>query len=85
MREKLMPWIPAIFCGVLSLITVIADVVGRFLTGTSNVGLTTFLCFLPICFLHVGVMLKNLHGENSELKCRLDEIVGKDADRTKAA
>ena len=85
MRDKLTPWLPAIFCGVLSLITVVADVVGRFMTGTANVGVTAFLCFLPMCFFHVGVMLKNLRDENLLLRRRLDEILLKDDDRNKAA
>ena len=86
MREKLMPWIPAIMCGALSLITVAADIFGRFVTGTANIGLSTFLCFLPTCFFHVGVMLKGLRDENRELKRRLDEMLLKDdEDRTKAA
>ena len=74
MNEKLMPWMPAILCGVLSLTTVVADLVGRFANGTANVGLSTFLCFLPMCFFHVGMMLKNLRDENRDLKRRLEEI-----------
>lgn len=86
MREKLMPWLPAITCGMLSLITVIADIVGRYATGTANVGLSTFLCFLPMSFFHVGVMLKNLRDENRELKRRIDEVLQReDDDREKAA
>lgn len=86
MREKLMPWLPAIMCAMLSLITMVADIVGRYATGTSHVGLTTFLCFLPMCFFHVGVMLKNLRDENRELKRRIDEVLLKeDDDRKKAA
>ena len=85
MREKLMPWMPAIFCSVLSLITVVTDIVGRFVTGTANVGLTAFVCFLPMCFLFVGVMLKSLRDENQELKRRLDEVLLADKQRKNAA
>jgi hypothetical protein len=86
MREKLLPWMPAIMCAVLSLITVVADIYGRFATGTANVGLTSFLCFLPMCFFHVGVMLKNLRDENRELKLRLEEMLLNELeDRKKAA
>jgi hypothetical protein len=86
MREKLLPWMPAIMCAVLSLITVVADIYGRFATGTANVGLTSFLCFLPMCFFHVGVMLKNLRDENRELKRRLEEMLLNELeDRKKAA
>jgi hypothetical protein len=75
MHEKQMPWLPTIMCGALSLITVSADIFGRFVTGTANIGLSTFLCFLPLCFFHVGVMLKGLRDENRELKRRLDEML----------
>lgn len=74
-REKLMPWIPAISCAALSLITVVTDLVGRAMTGTSHVGLSTFFCFLPMCFFHVGLMLKNLRDENQDLKRKLDEAL----------
>lgn len=85
MREKLLPWLPAIMCGVLSLITVTADIFGRFMNGTANVGLSTFLCFLPMCFFHVGVMLKNLREENRELKRRLDAMLLDDDEGQKKA
>ena len=75
MRERIAPGLPAIFCGGLSLITVVTDVVGRAMTGTADAGLSTFLCFLPICFFFVGVMLKNLRDENRVLKRRLDEAM----------
>ncbi len=75
MRERIAPWLPAIFCGVLSLITVVTDVVGRAMNGTVDAGLSTFLCFLPMCFFFVGVMLKNLRDENRVLKRRLDEAM----------
>ena len=85
MREKLLPWLPAIMCGVLSLITVTADIFGRFVTSTANVGLSTFICFLPMCFFHVGVMLKALRDENRELKRRLDAMLLNDDEHQKKA
>ncbi len=85
MKDKLTPWMPAIFCGALSLITVLADIIGRFATGTANVGLSTFLCFLPVCFLYVGAMLNNLRNENRELKRQLEEIAPLEADERKYA
>ncbi len=75
MREKYMPWMPAISCAALSLIVVVADIVGRAMSGTAHVGLSTFLCFLPMSFFHVGVALKSLRDENRELKRRLDEAL----------
>ncbi len=75
MRERLSPWLPVIFCASLSLITLVANVVGRFMTGNADVGLTAFICFLPMCFFHVGTMLKNLRDENRMLKHRLEEAL----------
>ena len=85
MPERLMPWLPSIFCATLSLLAVGGDVAGRFMTGTANIGLTTFLCFLPICFLLLGVMVRNLQDENRRLQQRLDEISGNDNERKSAA
>ena len=85
MRDKLAPWLPAICCAALSLITVVADVVGRFLTGAGNSGLTAFLCFMPMCFFHVGVMLKRLQDENRTLKQRIDEVLLEQDDRRNMA
>lgn len=78
MREKLLPWLPAIFCGTLSLITMVADVVGRFMTGNPNAGLIAFWAFLPMCFFHVGIVLKNLRDENRALKLRLDKLLAEE-------
>lgn len=85
MREKLLPWLPAIMCGALSAITIVADIFGRFATGTDNIGLSTFLCFLPICFFQIGVILKNLREENRQLQRRLDEIMQTDEGASKRA
>ena len=85
MREKLLPWLPAIMCGALSLITVTVDIFNRFMTGTANAGLSAFLCFLPMCFVHVGVMLKVLRDENRELKRRLDAMLLDDGEDQKNA
>lgn len=51
MHEKLGPWIPAIFCAFLSLITVLGNLILDFVNGTSRSGLDLgFYCFLPMCF-----------------------------------
>jgi len=78
MRKNLMPWIPAIYCGCLCFITLIAGIVGEWLTGASDTGMIAFLCFLPICFIHVGGILQELRNENHELRNKIDKLSGVD-------
>ena len=75
MRKNLMPWIPAIFCAGLCFITLIARIGGEWLTGASDTGMIAFLCFLPICFIHVGGMLQELRKENQELRNKIEELL----------
>ena len=77
MREKLGPWIPAIFCAILSLITVSGNVIVAFMNGAANSsGVdSVFYCFLPMCFYFVGAYLSHLKQENVELRSRIEEIV----------
>ena len=74
MREEYLPWIPATFCSVLSLITLGANIAVEFLTGSSNAGLIVFLCFMPICFLQVGELLRKLQRENVDLRKKLNDL-----------
>ena len=82
MREKLQPWIPAIFCVCLSEITFVAfELQSRILMGDPRFAimgvLTPFLCFLPICFLHVGTFMSQLREENRELRKQIQELISK--------
>ena len=85
MREKLQPWIPAIFCVCLSVITVVSWVVqSNILKGAKgdprilNIGvLAPFLSFLPVCFLHVGTFMSQLREENRELRKQIQELISK--------
>jgi hypothetical protein len=74
MRTQWMPWIPAIYCSALSVITLVSDIVGKSLTGEANAGMIAFLCFLPICFFHIGGMLKRLQDENTVLRSKLEAL-----------
>ena len=62
MRDRLSPWIPAIFCAFLSLITVSGNLILDFMNGTArSSGIDIpFYCFLPMCFYFVGAFLSNL-------------------------
>ena len=75
MRDKLSPWIPAIFCAFLSLITVSGSLFLAFVYGTSrSSGVDLgFYCFLPMCFCFVGAFVSNLRRENRELRTRIEK------------
>jgi hypothetical protein len=75
MREKLRPWIPAMFCTALGVMTIVTNLVLAFKTGapTSSVDLV-FYSFLPMCFFFVGDFLSTLRKENLALRTRVDEL-----------
>jgi hypothetical protein len=77
MREKLGPWLPAIFCAVLSLITVLGNLIGLFATGAAGASDVAFYCFLPMCFYFVGAYLMQLRQENRELREQIRELIPK--------
>lgn len=70
MRDKLQPWVAAIFCASLSLITIVGNIAAMVYTnGVSQSPVTiVFLCFLPMCFYHVGDFLFKLRQENRDLQ-----------------
>lgn len=74
MRQKLGPWLPAVFCAALSLITVIGDLVGRFATGAPGAVDTAFYAFLPMCFFFVGAFMAELRRENRELRAQIQAM-----------
>ena len=82
MREKIQPWIPAIFCAFLSVITYVSFVVQSVtLKGDPRIPimavLAPFLCFLPMCFFHVGTFMSQLREENRELRKQIQELISK--------
>ena len=82
MREKLQPWMPAIFCACLSLMTFISFVLMS-MTVIAVPGFPTmavlapFLSFLPVCFFHVGTSLSQLRQENRDLRAQLQDLMSK--------
>jgi amino acid transporter len=75
MREKLRPWIAAIFCAALGVITIIANLVLALTLGTPTSSVDfVFYCFLPMCFFFVGDFLSTLRKENLALRTRIDEL-----------
>lgn len=82
MKEKLQPWMSAIFCAFLSLMTF---ALSMSLMWTSKGGemsmagmvLTPFFSFLPMCFFHVGASLSQLRKENQDLRTQIQELTSK--------
>lgn len=68
-RNKIGPWLPALFCAVLAVIVTIAN-----LASSDNGSTGTYILFMPMCFYFVGAYLTKLKKENSELRDRLDAI-----------
>ena len=85
MRQKLGPWLPAIFCASLSAITVIGNLVAYSITGSANAASVVFYCFLPMCFFFVGAFLAQLQKENCELRSQLDKLTSARHDEKNAA
>ena len=75
MRDKLRPWIAAIFCAGLAVIVIIANLLLAFTNGTSLNGVDfVFYCFLPMCFFFVGDFLSSLRKENLALRLQVGEL-----------
>ena len=79
MRERIGPWLPAIFCASLSLITIVTNLAGYFMTGSGTIGPgdMAFYGFMPMCFYFVGAQLSQMKKENRELRQRIDELAAK--------
>lgn len=79
MRVRIGPWLPLLFCSVLSAICVVMNLYTAFLPGSATSNLNVFFCFLPMCFFFVGAFLVHLQQENRELRARLDRIAAEQA------
>ena len=75
-KQAVAPWLPTIFCAVLSLITIISQVAQIWLTGSDSGGATTFVMFLPMCFLFVGAAMAHSRKEILELRAQVAELQG---------
>ena len=87
MREKLIgPWGPAIVCAFLSTMTVITTLAVAFnSSGKTDGGAVLFYCFMPMCFVVVGILLSQLQQENRELQSRIDKLTSASDDEREAA
>lgn len=74
MKDRIGPWLPAIFCAVLALIVIVANLMGLRYGGSSGAADSVFMTFMPMCFFFVGAYLSKLRKENIELRQRLDSV-----------
>jgi hypothetical protein len=73
--KTIIHWIPAAFCGFISLIVLVASV------RSPDFGWwrPAFFAFLPMCFYFVGAATTQMHRELCELRQRLAELEQKKA------
>ncbi len=74
MKDRIGPWLAAIFCAVLALIVTIANLWGLRNGGSDGSANSVFMIFMPMCFIFVGGYLSKLRGDNLELRHRLDAV-----------
>ena len=72
MKQKVSPWIPAIFCAFLSLLALSMQI-----GSDSGAWKPAFFCFLPMCFFFVGTATSQMQGEIRELRKQLVELQAK--------
>lgn len=76
-RDRVGPWLPALFCAVLGGICILSGF-WTMLGGGSMADLdVVYMSFMPMCFFFVGAYLAKLRSDNAKLRARLDEIDAK--------
>lgn len=87
MREKLSPFVAAIFCVFLCFVTLFGNILLSIYTqGKSQGGLdVVFYSFLPMCFLYIGYFLSHLRNEQNDLKRRIDALEAAASAKNRAA
>ena len=76
-RRIVSPWLAAGFCAVLSLITICGSTYLQFVNHTyygEMSALTSFLCFLPICFYFVGIGMRQMRDEIRDLRAQIEKL-----------
>jgi hypothetical protein len=73
-KQSIAPWSPAVFCAALSLITVYGIVTSVGAGGNDWGWAVPFVCFLPMCFVFVGMAMSGMRREISELRKQVAEL-----------
>ena len=66
------------FAAILCAITVIGNLVGMFATGSSDVAILPFLCFLPMAFWFVDHTMQQTREYIEKLESRIRELESHD-------
>ncbi|MHC5537534.1 hypothetical protein ACYOEI_04805 [Singulisphaera rosea] len=75
-------WMATAFCAAISVISIVANVYGRFASGGSDAGMTSFLCFLPMAFFYAAVSHQQTRERIKVLEARIHQL---EADKAAAS
>jgi hypothetical protein len=86
-KERLAPWMPLIFCVLLSYLAILGPIIGLFLGPTSSGWWEpVFFGMLPMCFFFVSALMSNMRREILELQRQIANLQqGKPASAVEAA
>ncbi len=73
-RDRVGPWLPAVFCAVLGAICTTAGFWTMLNGGAMGDLGFLYMIFMPMCFFFVGAYLVKLRSDNAALRVRLDAI-----------
>lgn len=62
------------FAAALSAIVLVANIVGMFATGVSDVGMSTFICFLPMAFWMADASHRQTRAYVDALEARIRQL-----------
>jgi hypothetical protein len=78
MKQKIAPWLGAVFCAALSLITIVSNLVLTVVNGGDTGGWAiVFLSFLPMCFYFAAIGTSHMQREIRDLKAQLAQLEAK--------
>jgi hypothetical protein len=67
-------WMATSFCAVISVISIVANVYGYYSTGKSEVGMTAFICFLPMAFFYAAASHQQTRERINVLEARIQQL-----------
>ena len=67
--NKVPHWLPAAYCAFISVLSALTSIYT-----TNHGGWIPFFAFMPLCFMFVGFVMKQMHSELRELQLRVAEL-----------